>query len=92
MRMCEWLSRTSTAERVGEGSSPRSQLLAGLDHREGLRGVDPERLEHLGGEDLAHRALQRQPPVGGAAVGREARALGAEVEQPARAVAQLREQ
>ncbi len=24
MRICEWLSRTSTAERVGEGSSPRT--------------------------------------------------------------------
>ena len=68
------------------------QRLAGLDQREGLRGVDAERLEHLGREHLAHAALQRQPPVAEAAVGRLARALGAEVEQPARAVAELGEQ
>ena len=68
------------------------QLLAGLEQREGLRGVDAERLEHLGREHLAHAALQRQPPVAEAAVGRRARALGAEVEQPAAVVAQLGEQ
>ena len=60
-----------------------AERLAGLDEREGLRGVDPERLEHLGREDLAHAALQRQPPVAAARPGRRARALGAEVEQPA---------
>ena len=83
MRMWLWLRRTSTEERVGEGSSPRSQRLAGLDQREGLRGVDPERLEHLGGEDLAHAALQRQAAVAAARPGGLAGALGAEVEQPA---------
>ena len=83
MRMCEWLSRTSTEERVGEGSSPRIELLAGLDQAEGFRGVDAERLQHLGGEHLAHAALQRQAAVGGARPGRAAAALGAEVEQPA---------
>ena len=66
MRMWLWLRRTRTEERVGEGSSPRVERLAGLDEREGLRGVDAERLEHLGGEDLAHAALQRQPPVAAA--------------------------
>ena len=59
------------------------QRLAGLDQREGLRGVDAERLEHLGGEDLAHAALERQPAVAHARPGRRARALGAEVEQAA---------
>ena len=83
MRMWLWLRRTSTEERVGEGSSPRVERLAGLDQREGLRGVDAERLEHLGGEDLAHAALQRQPAVAAARPGRRARALGAEVEQAA---------
>ena len=92
MRMWPWLSRVSTAERVGEGSSPRSSCLAGLEQREGLRGVDAERLEHLGREHLAHAALERQPAVGGAAVGRLARALGAEVEQAAAVVAQLGEE
>ena len=65
--MWPWLSRTSTAERVGEGSSSRAQLLAGFDQRKGLGGVDAERLEHLGREDLAHAALERQPPVAEAA-------------------------
>src|SRR5690606_25862131 len=67
------------------------QLLAGLDHRESLRGVDPERLEHFRGEDLAHRALERQAAVRGAAPRRQPTAFGAKVEQPAGAVANLRE-
>ena len=69
------------------------QRLAGLDQREGLRGVDAQRLQHLGRQHLAHAALQRQPPVAAARPGRLARALGAEIEQAAvRAVAQLGEQ
>ena len=76
----------------GGGLVVALQRLAGLDQREGLRGLDAERLEHLGREHLAHAALQRQPAVAEAAVGRLARSLGAEVEQPAAAVAQLREQ
>ena len=69
------------------------QLLAGLDQAEGLRRVDAERLQHLGGEDLAHAAFQRQPAVGGARPGRAAAALGAEIEQPAvLEVVHLREQ
>ena len=66
--------------------------LAGLDQREGPRRLDPERLQHLGREQLAHPALQRQPPVAEAAVGRLPRSLGAEVHQPPGSVAQLREQ
>ena len=68
------------------------QLLAGLEQGEGLRRVDAQRLEHLGRQHLAHAALQRQPAVAEAAVGRLARALGAEVEQAVRVVAQLGEQ
>ena len=74
------------------GLVARGQLLAGLEQREALRRIDAERLEHLGRQHFAHPALERQPPVGGAAVGGLARSLGAEVEQPARVVAQLGEQ
>ena len=35
-----------------------NQRLAGFDQAEGLGGVDAERLQHLGGEDFAHAALQ----------------------------------
>ena len=68
------------------------ELLAGLEQREGLRGVHTERFEHLGRKHFAHPALQGQPAVGGAAVGRLARTLGAEVEQPAVGLAKLGEQ
>ena len=81
MRMWPWLSRVSTAERVGDGSSPRSSCLAGLEQREALRRVDAERLEHLGRQHFADAALEGQPAVGRAAVWRLARTLGAEVEQ-----------
>ena len=68
------------------------ERLAGLDQREGLGGLDAERLEHLGRQHLADAALERQPAVADAAIGRLARALGAEIEQAAGPVAQLREQ
>ena len=68
------------------------QLLAGLDHREGLAGVDAQRLEHLGGEDLAHRAFQRQPPVGGAAPRRRPEPLVPRSSSRPCAIAQLGEQ
>ena len=68
------------------------QLLAGFEQRERLRRVDAERLEHLGGEHFAHPALERQASVGGAAVGRGSRTLGAEVEQAVSVVAQLGEE
>ena len=48
------------------------QLLAGLDQREGARGVDAQRLEHLGRQHLAHAALERQAAVAGAAPRRRA--------------------
>ena len=85
MRIWPWLSRVSTAERVGEGSSPRYSCLAGFEQGEALRRVDAERLEHFGRQHFAHAALQRQPPVAAAAPRRLAAALGAEVEQAARA-------
>ncbi len=68
------------------------QRLAGLDQREALRGLDAERLEHLGRKHLADSALEGQPSVAEAAVGGLAGALGAEVEQPALLVAELSEQ
>jgi hypothetical protein len=69
------------------------QRLAGLDQREGLGGVDAERLEHLGGEEFAHAALEGQASVTAARPGRLAGALGAEVEQAAvDRVAQLGEE
>ena len=92
MRMWPWLSRVSTAERVGEGSSPRSSSSPVSNSAKVFEVLTPERFEHLGREHFADAALQRQPAVGVAAVGRLARALGAEVEQPAAIVAQLGEE
>ncbi len=93
MRICEWDSRTSTLERVGEGSSPRISCFAGFDQAESLGGVDAERLQHFGRENFAHAALERQPAVALARPGRAPAALGAEIEQPpVLGVAQLREQ
>ena len=68
-------SRTSTEERVGEGSSPRISSSPVSIREKALRGVDAERLQHLGREDLAHAALQRQPAVAGARPGRAAEPL-----------------
>src|SRR5205085_5536617 len=76
----------------GGGLIVALQSLAGLDQREGLGGLDAQCLQHLGGEDLAHAALQSQTAVAEAGVGGLARALGAEIEQPARAVAELGEE
>ena len=73
MRIWPWLSRVSTAERVGEGSSPRCSSSPVSNKAKRLRGVDPERLEHLGRQHLAHPALERQPPVAEPAVRRLAR-------------------
>ena len=92
MRIWPWLSRASTAERVGEGSSPRSSSSPVSNKAKVFDVLTPERFEHLGREHFAHAALQRQPAVAGAAVGRLARALGAEVEQAVLVVAQLREE
>src|SRR5262249_47746932 len=66
--------------------------LAGLEERERLRGVDAERLEHRGREDLADATLQGEPPVALARPRRLAAALRAEVEEAAvLGVAELRE-
>ena len=91
MRMWPWLSRVSTAERVGEGSSPRSSASPVSNRAKLFDVLTPERLEHLGREHFANAALERQAAVGVAAVGRLARALGAEVEQAVAIVAELRE-
>ena len=65
----------------GRGLVAAPSSLAGLEQGEGLRRVDAQRLEHLGRQHLADAALQGQPAVAAAAVGRLAAALGAEVEQ-----------
>ncbi len=86
-------SRTSTDDRVGEGSSPRSSVLAGLEQAERLRRRDAERLQHRGRQHLAHAALERQPAVAAARPRRLPAALGRQVEQAAVLdVAQLREE
>ena len=91
MRMWPWLSRVRTAERVGEGSSPRTSSSPVSNKSEGLGCVDAERFEHFGREHFAHAALQGQASVGSAAVRGLARTLGSEVEQAVPLVAKLGE-
>ena len=71
---------------------PAHQFLTGLDDGEGLRGIDPECLEHLCRQQFAHRALERKPSVGSAAVWRLPRSLGAQIHQASVGSAQLRVQ
>jgi hypothetical protein len=59
------------------------QFLAGLDQREGLGRVHPERFQHGAGQKLAHPALEGQPAVGPPRPGGAARPLGAEIEEAA---------
>ena len=92
MRIWPWLSRVSTAERVGDGSSPRTSASPVSNKAKLFDVLTPERLEHLGRQHLAHPALERQPAVGVAAVGRLPRPLGAEVEQAPAIIPHLREQ
>src|SRR3546814_20027035 len=47
------------------------QFLAGLDHREGLAGVQAQRFTHFRGQYLADAALQRQPHVAKTAADRK---------------------
>ena len=68
------------------------QLFACLDNRECLRGGDAEGLEHLGRKNFANAALERKPPVGGAAERGRPRTLGTQIEQTPVAVPHLREQ
>src|SRR3712207_2823514 len=69
------------------------QLLAGLDEAEAFGRLDAQGFQHLGREHLAYAALQRQPAVGAARIGRAAAALRREVEQaPVERVLELREQ
>ncbi len=76
----------------GGGFIAAFQRFAGFDQREGARRLDTKRLEHFGGEDLAHAALQRQAAIAETAPRRLAAALGGEVHQPVATIAQLREQ
>src|SRR5207237_221835 len=64
---------------------------AGLKQGERLRRVHAEGLQHLGRKHLANAAFERQAAVGGAAVGRLARAFGAEVEKAIAVVPKLPE-
>ncbi len=74
----------------GAGLVVPLQGLAGLDQGEGAAGRHAQRLQHLGRQHLAHAALERQAAIAEARIGRLARALGPEVEQPIRAgLAQL---
>ncbi len=67
------------------------QILARLDYRERARGVDAQRLKHLGSEDFAYRALERQPTVTRATPWRLAGTLGAKVHKPPGSIAELSE-
>jgi hypothetical protein len=92
MWLCD--SRVSTAERVGLGSSPRTRS-SPVSTREKAREVGTPRASSIvGGQDLAHPALQGQPPVAGPRPRRLARALGGQVQQAAASwrLAQLGEQ
>jgi hypothetical protein len=69
------------------------EAFARLDQAERFRGLDPERLQHLGRQHLAHAALERQPPISAARPGRLAAPLGGEVEKPSvLEIVRLREQ
>ena len=93
MRICECDRRTSTLERVGDGSSPRMSASPVSIRLKALGGVDAERLQHFRRQNLAHAALERQPSVAATRPRRLAAALGAEIEQAAvLGVAQLREE
>ena len=76
----------------GRGFIAADEVFAGFDDAERAAGGHAERFEHFGGEDFAHRALQREAAIAGAAVRRGAGALGAQVHQAARHVPALREQ
>ena len=92
MRMWPWLRRVEHRRTRRRGLVAALERLAGLEQGEALRRLDAQRLEHLGREHLAHAALERQPAVAEAAVGRLARTLGAEVEQSVPIIAKLREE
>ena len=65
------------------------QLFARFNQAEGLGRVDAKRFEIGRREDFAHAALEGEPSVALARPGGLAGALGAEVEQAARAVSHL---
>ena len=65
----------------GRGLVAALKLLAGFDYRKSLRRIHAERFEHLGGQNLPHRALQRQPPIAPTAPRRGARSLSAEIHE-----------
>ena len=91
MRMWPWLSRVRTAERVGEGSSPRTSSSPVSNKAKVLDVLTPS------ASSISVASTSRTPPFrvrrpsAVAAVGRLARALGAEVEQAVPLVAKLGE-
>ena len=68
------------------------QRFARLDNGERARRIDAQGLQHFRRQNLAHAALQRQPPVAKPAMGGLSRSLGPKVHQAALAVAQLGKQ
>ena len=92
IRIWPWLRRTSTAERVGEGSSLRSSASPVSISEKVFEVSTPSASSISVASTSRIAALEGEPAVAEAAVGRLARALGAEVEQPSGAVAQLGEQ
>src|SRR5437773_12189983 len=79
--MWEWLRRTSTDERVGEGFVGAEELLPGLEQAERLRGIDAEGLERVGGQHLAHSALEGEAAVSIPRPGGLTATLGAQIQQ-----------
>ena len=73
----------------GRGFVMTGELIAGLEHAKGFRGIDAQRFEHFCGENFPHRAFQRQAAIAGARPRRPARSLGAEVQQAAGRIAHL---
>jgi hypothetical protein len=57
------------------------ELLAGLEQAERLRGVDAEGLEHLGGQHLAHPALEGEAAVSVSRPRGSTAALGAQIQE-----------
>ncbi|MNS56514.1 hypothetical protein D3C72_893750 [compost metagenome] len=65
----------------GGGFVVAFQRLAGLDQRQDAAGGSPQAFQHGGGQDLAHAALQRQPPVAAPRPRRLTGPLGSQVEK-----------
>ena len=76
----------------GGGFVAPFQRLTCFDDGECLGSIHPKRFQHLGRQDFADTAFQRQAAIGGTAIGRGARTLGPKVQQASRLIAHLGEQ